>query len=60
MAWFSWLGENEEHSNQKKPRLVWDVELHRKFLVVVNDLGIDSEFVIKNIYFFLILLDLRT
>eukprot|EP00256_Glycine_max_P051106 XP_006606975.1 two-component response regulator ARR12 [Glycine max] len=25
-------------------RLVWDVELHRKFLVVVNDLGIDSEF----------------
>uniref|UniRef100_A0A0R0HRH5 Response regulatory domain-containing protein n=1 Tax=Glycine max TaxID=3847 RepID=A0A0R0HRH5_SOYBN len=36
--------ENEEHSNQKKPRLVWDVELHRKFLVVVNDLGIDSEF----------------
>ena len=28
--------------------------------VVVNDLGIDSEFVIKNIYFFLILLDLRT
>ena len=52
--------ENEEHSNQKKPRLVWDVELHRKFLVVVNDLGIDSEFVIKNIYFFLILLDLRT
>ena len=52
--------ENEEHLNQNKPRLVWDVELHRKFLVVVNDLGIDSEFVIKNIYFFLILLDLRT
>ena len=43
--------ENEEHSNQKKPRLVWDAELHRKFLAAINHLGIDSEFVIKNIYF---------
>ena len=43
--------ENEEPSNQKKPRLVWDAELHRKFLAAINHLGIDSEFVIKNIYF---------
>ncbi|KAG4954171.1 Two-component response regulator ARR1 [Glycine soja] len=36
--------ENEEHLNQNKPRLVWDVELHRKFLVAVDDLGIDKAF----------------
>lgn len=36
--------ENEEPSSQKKPRLVWDAELHSKFLSAVHQLGIDSEF----------------
>ena len=35
--------ENNEPSNQKKSRLVWDAELHNKFLAAVNQLGIDSE-----------------
>jgi two-component response regulator (ARR-B family) len=35
---------NEEQSDQKKPRLVWDAELHRKFVIAVNQLGPDSEF----------------
>ncbi|KAK7311214.1 hypothetical protein RJT34_09204 [Clitoria ternatea] len=33
---------NEESSTQKKPRVVWTVELHRKFVVAVNQLGIDK------------------
>lgn len=45
--------EDEEHENghdsddpstQKKPRVVWSVELHRKFVAAVNQLGIDSMF----------------
>jgi two-component response regulator ARR-B family len=38
--------DNEEPdlSNQKKPRVVWSVELHRKFVAAVNQLGIDSKF----------------
>ncbi|XP_061372284.1 two-component response regulator ORR23-like [Gastrolobium bilobum] len=36
--------ENEEPSNQKKPRLNWNDDLQRKFLAAVNSLGIDSEF----------------
>lgn len=38
--------ENEEDpSSQKKPRVVWSVELHRKFVAAVDQLGLDSEFV---------------
>ncbi|XP_061363163.1 two-component response regulator ORR23-like [Gastrolobium bilobum] len=36
--------ENEEPSNQKKPRLKWNDDLQTKFLAAVNSLGIDSEF----------------
>ena len=36
--------ENEDPSTQKKPRVVWSVELHRKFVAAVNQLGLDSEF----------------
>jgi hypothetical protein len=38
--------DDEEHdqSTQKKPRVVWSVELHRKFVAAVNQLGIDSKF----------------
>lgn len=35
---------NEDPSAQKKPRVVWSVELHRKFVAAVNQLGIDSKF----------------
>ncbi|CAJ1944790.1 unnamed protein product [Sphenostylis stenocarpa] len=36
--------ENDEPSNQKKPRLVWDAELHSKFLSAIDQLGIDKAF----------------
>ncbi|CAL5204968.1 unnamed protein product [Lathyrus oleraceus] len=34
--------DNEDPSAQKKPRVVWSVELHRKFVAAVNHLGIDK------------------
>ncbi|XP_043807789.1 two-component response regulator ARR12 isoform X2 [Manihot esculenta] len=34
--------ENEDPTTQKKPRVVWSVELHRKFVAAVNQLGIDK------------------
>lgn len=34
----------EDPSNPKKPRVVWSVELHGKFVAAVNQLGIDSMF----------------
>ncbi|XVF48453.1 hypothetical protein PTKIN_Ptkin03bG0191100 [Pterospermum kingtungense] len=34
--------ENEDASTQKKPRVVWSVELHRKFVGAVNQLGLDK------------------
>ncbi|XP_019197965.1 PREDICTED: two-component response regulator ARR12-like [Ipomoea nil] len=34
--------ENEDPGTQKKPRVVWSVELHRKFVDVVNQLGIEK------------------
>lgn len=36
--------EEPDPSAQKKPRVVWSVELHRKFVAAVNQLGIDSKF----------------
>ena len=35
--------EGDEPSAAKKPRVVWSVELHRKFVSAVNQLGIDSK-----------------
>ncbi|GKU87164.1 hypothetical protein SLEP1_g1608 [Rubroshorea leprosula] len=34
--------ESEDPSTQKKPRVVWSVELHRKFVAAVNQLGLDK------------------
>ncbi|KAL0545406.1 hypothetical protein IC582_015288 [Cucumis melo] len=34
--------DNDDSSTQKKPRVVWSVELHRKFVNAVNQLGIDK------------------
>lgn len=34
--------ENEDPASQKKPRVVWSVELHRKFVAAVNQLGLDK------------------
>uniref|UniRef100_A0A7N0V4H3 Two-component response regulator n=2 Tax=Kalanchoe fedtschenkoi TaxID=63787 RepID=A0A7N0V4H3_KALFE len=34
--------ENEEQTSQKRPRVVWTPELHRKFVSAVNQLGIDK------------------
>lgn len=36
--------ENEDPSTQKKSRLVWGAELHRKFVAAVSQLGHESEF----------------
>ena len=35
--------ENDESSTQKKPRVVWSLVLHTKFVAAVNQLGIESE-----------------
>ncbi|PKU79069.1 two-component response regulator ORR22 [Dendrobium catenatum] len=34
--------ESEDPSSQKKPRVVWSVELHRKFVAAVNQLGVEK------------------
>ncbi|XP_062221700.1 two-component response regulator ORR23-like [Phragmites australis] len=34
--------ENDDPSAPKKPRVVWSVELHRKFVAAVNQLGIEK------------------
>ncbi|KAL6591418.1 hypothetical protein ACP70R_049921 [Stipagrostis hirtigluma subsp. patula] len=34
--------ESDDPSGPKKPRVVWSVELHRKFVAAVNQLGIDK------------------
>lgn len=36
--------ESDDPSSQKKPRVVWSVDLHRKFVAAVNQLGIDKAF----------------
>ncbi|XP_062097359.1 two-component response regulator ARR12 [Humulus lupulus] len=35
-------GDSDDPSTQKKPRVVWSVELHRKFVTAVHHLGIDK------------------
>ncbi|XP_061344865.1 two-component response regulator ARR12-like [Gastrolobium bilobum] len=35
-------GEDDDPSTQKKPRVVWSVELHRKFVAAVNQLGLEK------------------
>lgn len=37
--------EEEDPSTQKKPRVVWSAELHKKFVGAVYQLGPESEFV---------------
>ncbi|KAH7440188.1 hypothetical protein KP509_04G095400 [Ceratopteris richardii] len=34
--------ENDDPATSKKPRVVWTVELHQKFVTAVNSLGIDK------------------
>ncbi|KAL3629625.1 hypothetical protein CASFOL_026847 [Castilleja foliolosa] len=34
--------DSEENGTQKKPRVVWSIELHRKFVGAVNQLGIEK------------------
>ncbi|KAH9622681.1 hypothetical protein KSS87_011397 [Heliosperma pusillum] len=34
--------DNDDPSAQKKPRVVWSVELHRKFVAAVNQLGLEK------------------
>ncbi|KAF8036762.1 hypothetical protein BT93_C2467 [Corymbia citriodora subsp. variegata] len=34
--------ENDDQSTQKKPRVVWSVDLHRKFVAAVNQLGFEK------------------
>lgn len=41
--------ENDDPSSQKKPRVVWSVELHRKFVAAVNQLGVESESFTTNV-----------
>lgn len=36
--------DDDDPSTQKKPRVVWSIELHRKFVAAVNQLGLESEF----------------
>ncbi|KAI5585693.1 hypothetical protein BDE02_06G162600 [Populus trichocarpa] len=34
--------DNEVSGNQKKPRVVWSVDLHQKFVAAVNQMGLDK------------------
>ncbi|XP_028086327.1 two-component response regulator ARR12-like [Camellia sinensis] len=34
--------DSDDPSSQKKPRVVWSIELHRKFVAAVNQLGIEK------------------
>lgn len=36
------MNESDDPSAQKKPRVVWSVELHRKFVAAVNQLGLEK------------------
>lgn len=41
--------ENDDPSTMKKPRVVWSVELHQQFVSAVNQLGIDSKFLVMTL-----------
>lgn len=41
--------DSDDPSAQRKPRVVWSVDLHRKFVAAVNQLGLDSKFVAKTL-----------
>lgn len=36
--------DEEDLATQKKARVVWSIDLHKKFVAAVNQLGIESEF----------------
>lgn len=36
--------DRDDTSSQKKPRVVWSVDLHKQFVAAVNQLGIDSKY----------------
>jgi two-component response regulator (ARR-B family) len=42
-------GDEDDPSSQKKPRMVWSVDLHRKFVSAVNQLGLESKFLTMKI-----------
>lgn len=35
--------ESDDPTTKKKPRVVWSIDLHRKFVAAINQLGIESE-----------------
>lgn len=35
--------DDDDQSSQKKPRVVWSIDLHRKFVAAVNQLGNESK-----------------
>lgn len=38
--------EDERDGAIKKPRVVWSVEMHQQFVNAVNQLGVDSKFLL--------------
>ncbi|XP_047320693.1 two-component response regulator ARR10-like [Impatiens glandulifera] len=48
--------DNDDPTAQKKPRVVWSIELHRKFVSAVNQLGIESNYFFSTLSLFLIFL----
>lgn len=40
--------DKDDSSTLKKPRVVWSVELHQQFVTAVNQLGIDSMFLLPH------------
>lgn len=35
--------DDEDSATQKKPRVVWSIDLHKKFVTAVNQLGLESK-----------------
>lgn len=42
--------ENDDPATSKKPRVVWSIELHRKFVAAVNQLGLESNSSISTLF----------
>lgn len=36
--------ESDDPTTKKRPRVVWSIDLHRKFVAAINQLGIESEY----------------